>query len=460
MRGRVKHWSVVTAILLVATASCAKGVANQPEPSQNQYGGGATMSGELQVMGFGAGDEIAKTRLDLAKKAIAPATVKLIEGDLDVQQFLSAVASGKPPALVYANRDQIGTFASRGAILPLDSCIQGEQIPTGDFVQTALAQVTLNNKVYGIPEFNQVQITQANADLLSEAGLTIADVNGSSWEKLSAANKKLTKTEKGKLKVIGYDSKLPEFLPLWAKSNGVDLISADGRKAQLNDPKVVEALTWAVGIYTDQGGFGKVKAYRDSADFFGAKNQFATNVLGAMPMEQWYVNVLNDVSPKAPMAFDTVKTRTGETIAFSSGSAWAIPKGTTTAPAACRFAKTMVALDSWTAAAKVRADKRAAEKKPFTGVLTGNAKADDAIEAMITPASDDKWAAGVRAVYEAKEHTFAQPANPADAEFKTAWQDAVNRVLNKQQQPQAALDQAQKEAQAALDKAWGNWKGE
>jgi len=50
------------------------------------------------------------------------------------------------------------------------------------------------------------------------------------------------------------------------------------------------------------------------------------------------------------------------------------------------------------------------------------------------------------------------PANPADAEFKTAWQDAVNRVLNGQQQPQAALDQAQKEAQAALDKAWDNWK--
>ena len=27
-----------------------------------------------------------------------------------------------------------------------------------------------------------------------------------------------------------------------------------------------------------------------------------TRALGAMPMEQWYVNVLNDVSPDAPMA--------------------------------------------------------------------------------------------------------------------------------------------------------------
>jgi hypothetical protein len=29
--------------------------------------------------------------------------------------------------------------------------------------------------------------------------------------------------------VIGYDSKLPEFLPLWAKANGADIISADGK---------------------------------------------------------------------------------------------------------------------------------------------------------------------------------------------------------------------------------------
>jgi multiple sugar transport system substrate-binding protein len=48
------------------------------------------------------------------------------------------------------------------------------------------------------------------------------------------------------------------------------------------------------------------------------------------------------------------------------------------------------------------------------------------------------------------------PANPADAEFKTAWQDAVNRVLNGQQTPQEAMDQAQEEAQAALDAAWAN----
>ena len=87
--------------------------------------------------------------------------------------------------------------------------------------------------------------------------MTIEDVNGSNWEAISAATEALMKEEGGKLSVIGFDSKLPEFLPLWAKANGVDLISEDGRTAQLDDPAVIEALTWAVSIYDAQGGFAR-----------------------------------------------------------------------------------------------------------------------------------------------------------------------------------------------------------
>ena len=52
-----------------------------------------------------------------------------------------------------------------------------------------------------------------------------------------------------------------------------------------------------------------MKAYRDSADFFGDGNQFASHTLGAMPMEQWYVNVLNEVSPDVDMASTLSATR-------------------------------------------------------------------------------------------------------------------------------------------------------
>ncbi len=460
MKKHLAPWAVLAVAAALTLSSCATGTGSKGDADVT-YDPNATLSGDLQVMGFGATDEIATTRLDRTEQALGDGVkVSLIEGDLDIQQFLSAVASGKPPELLYVDRNKLGSLAARGAIIPLDKCIEGEGIDTSQFVESALDQVTLDGTVYGIPEFNTVQLTMADKSLLDAAGLTIDDVNGSNWDAMAAANTALMKTDGGKLSVIGVDSKLPEFLPLWAKANGADLISADGKTAQLNSPEVVQALEYAVGIYDAQGGFSAVKAFRDSADFFGAGNQYATNQLGAMPMEQWYLNVLNDVSPEATVEFDTFRDTSGEPLAFSTGQAWAIPSGTKNPAAACRFAKTMTDVDSWVAAAQARVDARAADGKAFTGLLTANSAADAKVKELVTSSGDAKWDDGVAAMYEANDHTFSLPANPADQEFTTAWQDAVNRVLNGQADPQASLDQAQDEAQKALDKAWADLQGE
>ena len=435
-------------------SACAQGTSTNETSEDNSYSPDAELTGELNVLGFGGEDEIGQTRLDEAKSALGDTKVKLVEGDLDIQQFLSSLATGEPPEIIYANRNQVGTFAAKGAIMPLTDCIEGEGIDTGAFRETALAEVTFNDEVYAIPEFNVVQIIQANNDLLQAEGLTVEDVNGTDWDAVKAANKSLTRTKGGKLSVIGFDSKLPEFLPLWAKANGADLLSEDARTAQIDDPAVVEALEFAVEIYDAQGGFSKVKAYRDSADFFGEENQFAVDSLGAMPMEQWYVNVVNEVSPDVPMAFDTVRTLEGDPIAYATGSAWAIPKGSPNPEAACRFAKVMTATESWVKAAEARVALREEDGGLFTGLLTGNTEADEQIREMVEPSGDETWDAAVEMTYEANDNTFSMPANPAGEEFETAWQDAVNRVLNGQQEPAAAMAQAQEEAQAALDEAW------
>jgi multiple sugar transport system substrate-binding protein len=445
---------VVAAGLLTA---CAQGTGDDTSTDAS-YDSDAELSGTLEVMGFGTEDDVAQNRLAEAEKILGDVELDLVEGDLDIQQFLASVADGSPPDLVYAERNEIGTFASRGAIIPLADCIEGEGIDTGVYNESALGQVTFEDEVYAIPEFNVVQIIQANQQLLDRAGLTVEDVNGSDWDAVTAANKKLAQTDGGKLTVIGFDSKMPEFLPLWAKANGVDMISEDGRTAQLDQPEVVEALEFAVGIYEDQGGFSKVKAFRDSADFFGEGNQFAVGSLGAMPMEQWYVNIINDVSPDAPMAFDTVRTREGEPLAWASGSAWAIPKGSDNPEAACRMARAMTQTDTWVTAAEKRIALREKDGGLFTGLLTGNTEADEQIEGMTEPSGDQKWDVAIEKIYEANGATFAMPANPAGQEFETAWQDAVNRVLNGQQEPQAAMEQAQEEAQEALDEAWAQWE--
>ncbi len=447
-------WVAVSALSL-ALSSCAKGTGG--ESSDADYDAGASLSGTLSVMGFGTEDDVAKNRLATAEKGLGDdVDVELAEGELDIQQFLGSVASGKPPSLIYASRTLIGTLASRGAVQPLTDCIDGEGIDTGLYRDSALSQVTFGDTVYGIPEFNIVQVLMANTDLMQQAGVGLEDLNGSDWDAVSRASKAMTVRDGGSLKVIGYDSKLPEFLPLWTAALGGSMISEDGRTATLDSPEVVQALTWAASVYDDEGGFGAVKAYRDSADFFGEGNQFASSTLGAMPFETWYVNVLNDVSPDVPMTFDSMKDQQGQPLAFASGQAWAIPTGSPEPAAACRFARLMTATDTWVDAAQKRVDDRS-EDGIFTGLNTANEEADEKIAALVPSSGSEVWDSAIAASQAANDAAFEMPANPAGEEFETAWEDAVNRVLNGQQSPEEAMAQAQEEAQAALDEAWQKW---
>ena len=79
------------------------------------------------------------------------------------------------------------------------------------------------------------------------------------------------------------------------------------------------------------------------------------------------------------------------------------------------------------------------------------------IKQMAPTDGDDAWSEAVAAMYEANDHTFAMPANPAGDEFEQAWQDEVNKVLTGDKEPDEALADAQEAAQAALDEAWATW---
>lgn len=70
---------------------------------------------------------------------------------------------------------------------------------------------------------------------------------------------------------IGFDPKMPEFLPLWAMAAGGNIVDETGAPT-LDSPPVVDALTWAVGLINDQGGWASFKSFRDTWDFFGANN--------------------------------------------------------------------------------------------------------------------------------------------------------------------------------------------
>lgn len=410
-------------------------------------------AGTLNIMGFGKGDDVAETRAAIATQAVG-GTVNRPSGGFNDQQFLAAVASGNAPDLVYLDRQKVGTYAAKGAFLPLTSCIKSQKISLRQYRQAALNEVTYKGKIYGIPEFYDVRTILIDNDVLDATRTPIGWLNPAKPGKLLAAAKRMVKFDgNGNVTRIGFDPKLPEFFPLWAKAYGVDILSKNGLKPHLNDPRAVKALSYAISLINAQGGWNKFKAFRDTWDFFGSGNEIAKDEVGAFPMEQWYYNVLAGNSPSVHITALQFRNLKGQPINYATGSAWAIPKGSHNTNAACTWARVMTTTSTWMAAAKNRAETRKAQKRPYTGISTGNSVADQQIYNQTYTSINRFFDQAVKKVLDVQRFSFSIPASPASAEFKQAWNDAVTRVLAGQQSPKAALDQAQKEAVAAIKAA-------
>jgi multiple sugar transport system substrate-binding protein len=406
-------------------------------------------TGALSTQGFGKPDDVGKARINAFKSAYPRVQLTINEGDFDAQQFLSAVASGNPPDLVYLDRDRVGTYAAKGAIQPLDDHLDAAGIKPSMYRPTAVHEVTIDGKLYGIPEFYDTRNILMSGKALQEAGLAAADLGTTDWDKLHTNAAKLYKAGGGKISRIGFDPKLPEFLPLWAKANGAELINVDG-SPNLTDPRVIEALTYALDLIGEQGGWSKFKAFRDTWDLFGAGNEFKKGQAGAFPWEGWYVNVLVQATPKLELDSVPFTDRQGKPISFSGGSAWCLPKGAKNPAAALNWMKVMTATDTWLKAGAARQATVAKNNSIFTGLWTANPTADAQVRAKYVKPGQTGFDKAIQNYYASNEYALNIGPSKAGSEIRTAWTDAVNRALSGQQKPDVAMKQAQSEAATAF----------
>jgi multiple sugar transport system substrate-binding protein len=452
-RSRSRSVAVTGAALAAVTLAACGGVGSGGGSSDDaSSSSGAKVT--LTTMGFGLPDEIASVRVKAYENSPQGGPVKVTEGGFDEQQFLAAVASGNPPDAVHLDRGKVGTYAARGAIIPMDDCVSKAKIDMSQYRKPGVQQVTLGGTLYAIPEFYGLRLLISDDAVVKKAGLTAQQVATGDWDAIRAANDAMTQGSGRNLKVIGYDPRIPETLPLWTAANGGQIISADGKTAMLDDPKVVEALTFTTDLVKRAGKYSEFKATREAVDFFGKDNQYAKDTVGAMPIDDFYLNVLADVSPKAKFTVSPILDRQNKPINLSGGSAWAIPKGSKHPDQACQFAKVMTAADTWVAAAKARAQALRAKGGYYLGTNTGNAVADERIRTEVfKPTGVASLDNGAKVLQQAQEAAIALPATYAGAEFEKAYTDATTRVLEGSQTPAQALKQAQAEAQKAIDAA-------
>jgi multiple sugar transport system substrate-binding protein len=161
----------------------------------------------------------------------------------------TALRSGSPPDVIDAQHGWVVPYAQAGLLQPLDDALDARD----DYAAGSLDYDTWDGKLWGLPYRIETHAVIFNKALFREAGLD-PDRPPETWDELVTAARTLTKRRADGRMQYGYSitgggevgNTLFRSLPLiWM--NGGDILSADLKKATVNEPAAVEA----VKFYTD-----------------------------------------------------------------------------------------------------------------------------------------------------------------------------------------------------------------
>jgi multiple sugar transport system substrate-binding protein len=444
----------VAAASMLALAGCGNGLsgggAAPASSAANPFS--KDVSGTLKSSGFNPGDEVGKSRGDYAASKLGGVTINLDTTNFDPQKFAAQAAAGQAPDLIQVDRNVVATFAAKGLVLPLDQCFALYSVtPNQQYYQSTIDDVTYNGQIYGVPQFFQPSALLANKRVMEKAGVTAADLDTSKPDQVVAAAKKMYAANGDKPTVLGFDPDVPGSASMWFKVFGGQVYNTDGSPT-LDNPKNVDALNWMKSVLDAQGGYAKVKSFKDTMDVFGDKNQYVADQVGVQTWAQWYPNVLSNTADKVSIEAIPIKGADGQPMAMAGGTAFAIPKAAKNPSAACAFAINVTSTDAWLAAGKARAEKVAKSKSIATGLMTGSPVADQAVREQYVAKSDNAdFAQVIDTYYSVLPNNVTLGSSPVGQQVNQELNNAVIVAMTGEKTTQQALADAQTAAMRAWD---------
>ncbi|GAA1390789.1 hypothetical protein [Luteococcus peritonei] len=213
----------------------------------------------------------------------------------------------------------------------------------------------------------------------------------------------------------------------------------------------VQALTWLKQLVDAQGGYAKVKSFKDTMDVFGDQNQYVKDQVGVQTWAQWYINVLANTSDKVSVEGVPLRDKDGKAFGMAGGSAFAVTKAAKNPTAACAWALEVTSPEAWKAAGDARAQTVEQKKAINTGLFTGSPEADQEVRTSHVKASGKAdFDQLIETSYQALGNPVPLGASPVGQQVDSALGNAVIIALGGEKSPQVALE----EAQATAMRAW------
>lgn len=182
--------------------------------------------------------------------------VELEYGVSDYRNKLQVMfVSGSAPDVALVNFDYIPEMVAAGMFEELTPYLERDQIHRSDYIPLSIDTFTWQGGLWAAPIYVTGESFVVNADLFAESGLALPDLSWT-WDSLVSAGKRLMRTESdGTVVQWGFVpwNGLQYGLASLIRSNGGDVISADGRESLVNQPEAVQAISFLSDIYNVHG---------------------------------------------------------------------------------------------------------------------------------------------------------------------------------------------------------------
>jgi ABC-type glycerol-3-phosphate transport system substrate-binding protein len=435
----------------LAVGSFGPGLTHRARAAAAQEAGQA--SGKLVSWGYGTENPVAAARVEAFQAAFPDVELEIVP-TLEDQKLLTAVASDSVPDLLWLDRFTTASWASREVLMPLTDYIERDEYDTSIFYESALAEASWDGQVYGIPGGMDMRVLYVNGDALGEAGSDPASLDTANWDQLNEIGAQLVTRDGDQVQRWGFDNKIGSgFLYLWGTGNGGHFMNEDGTEATFDDEKNVEALTWGVKTFEDQGGYQSYEAF---ATTFQGDEQFARGLVAMTMYENWMLGIVARVAPDLNFAVLPVKPRGGGDgfASFTGGRGWYIPQGAKNPDAAWEFIKFMHTDETWLTGANALKGQRAAEGQPFIPTMTGSKTADqaqlDQVYEPFAPPFDEAVALFPEILAGSPNREISKSA-AGQLLHDVLMDEGVYPALRKEKEPGPALEDADTAAQDEID---------
>lgn len=264
-------------------------------------------------------------------------------------KILASITGGNPPDIVsLGNSLSLGSWASVGAVINLDSYVKASKLDTSVYVQSAFDGLKVGGKTYALPfqVFNAGLIY--NKKLFAAAGLTPP----TTLEELATDAKALTKRDSsGAITQLGFTPSYPgpdqgQTCPLisYGYAFGGSWSTTSGKPTP-NTPANVAALTWMKDIYDSAGGQKVTNFVSSSGSYLTGTDPLESGKLAMMFDGPWSIQYAKDNSPGVAADLAVVPLPASSTSPSSAGSTYIdanpqfIPTGSKNVQAAFDFIK-------------------------------------------------------------------------------------------------------------------------